>query len=70
MERTAVKSSNVAEVGYDGDVLEVTFRNGSRYRYSGVPREVHDELVSAESVGRYLNQNVKGQYGVERVVED
>ena len=64
MNRTPVTSSNVAAVGYDPNTmtLEVEFRNGAVYQYFDVPETVYHDLVSASSVGRYLNQNIKASY--------
>jgi hypothetical protein len=60
MERTPVKSSNVASVGYDGanKILEVAFRSGGIYQYTGVEPKTHADLMGAESVGRFVNQNI------------
>ena len=63
MQRTAVASSNVAEVGYDADTqtLEVAFRPDRTgvskvYQYSPVAQEAFDDLmVPGESVGRHIN---------------
>ena len=67
MERQAVTSSNVASVGYDAETetLEVEFNNGSVYQYLGVPVIVHAELITASSIGRYLNTFVKGTYAYQ-----
>lgn len=70
MERIPVESSNIADVAHDGENLEVTFRNGSRYRYSGVSAEVFDEFLGSESKGRFLNQVIKGGYSGKRITED
>lgn len=61
MLRMAVASSNLAEVAYDPEamVLEVRFRGGGIYQYINVPRNVYDGLVSAASVGRFFDVNVK-----------
>ena len=69
MDRIAVDSSNVAEVGYDEDamVLEVEFHGGKVYQYHGVPVDVHREMMASGSVGRFLNTRIKGQYRCERV---
>lgn len=59
-----VQSSNIALVGYDSDTqtLYVRFLNGSEYSYADVPQDEYDSLVSAASVGSYLNDNIKGVY--------
>ncbi|RJP47510.1 MAG: KTSC domain-containing protein [Desulfobacteraceae bacterium] len=64
MNRTPVQSSNVASVGYDSDslTLEVEFTNGTVYQYFDVPTLEYENLIIAESVGSYLNQNIKYNY--------
>jgi hypothetical protein len=64
MNRIPVNSSNVASVGYDQNTmtLEVEFTNGSVYQYFDVPEIEYRNLIGAESVGRYLNQNIKANY--------
>ena len=64
MERVAVRSRDLAIVGYEpaAQTLEITFRNGGVYRYSAVPVEVYQSLMSASSHGTYFNQNIKDRY--------
>lgn len=64
MDRIVVTSNNVASVGYDigSMTLEVEFRNGSVYQYFDVPEPVFRELMSAASVGGYLNANIRNSY--------
>lgn len=59
-----VASSNIDAVMYDEDsrTLSVRFRSGSVYSYADVDPQVADELVKAESPGRFFNQNIKGAY--------
>lgn len=61
MKRQPVVSSNLASIGYDAatSTLEVEFRQGGLYRYSGVPGTVHAELMAADSHGKYFDINVK-----------
>lgn len=70
MERTPVKSSDLASVGYDASsrILEIEFSSGSLYEYSGVPSGVYQGLVAAESKGVYFNEIVKkGGYPYTRI---
>ena len=69
MQRAPVISSNVASVGYDPEQqhLEVEFKNGGVYRYTGVPPEAHVALLGADSIGQHLHRHVKGVYDVEKV---
>jgi hypothetical protein len=68
MERVPVDSSNVSEIGYDVDemVLEVEFHGGAVYRYHDVPADVHEELMTSASVGRFIATRIKGVYRCER----
>ncbi len=56
---TPVESSSLAAIGFDGTVNElyVSFRNGTVYRYFQVPSSVHRALLSAPSLGRYLQRD-------------
>ena len=58
MERTPVTSSSLCSVGYDTEssTLEIEFNNGRLYRYSGVPAEEHQGLMSASSQGTYFKR--------------
>lgn len=40
---------------------------GRIYRYAGVRKEQHAELLEADSIGGYLNAEVKGAHEYERV---
>lgn len=65
MKRSRVVSSSVAAVGYDEEsrILEVEFVDGRVYRYVDVPPHVPATMVSGSvSVGRFLNDRVKGRY--------
>jgi hypothetical protein len=69
MEMTNVDSSNVESVGYDEEssTLQVEFKNGGVYQYFDVPEEVFIGLRDADSVGRYLNANIKGIFRYSKV---
>jgi len=69
MNRTSVQSSNVASIGYDPGTLtlEVEFTNGAVYHYFDVPEVEYQNLIGAESVGSYLNQNIKSHYRYARM---
>ncbi len=69
MEMTNVDSRNVESVGYDenSSTLQVEFKNGGMYQYFDVPEDVFIGLRDADSVGRYLNANIKGTYRYSKV---
>lgn len=64
MERQAVTSENLAEIGYDPELetLEVQFRHGGVYQYYNLPSFMHERLLAAESLGRFFNMEIKGHY--------
>ncbi len=69
MERVAVRSRDIAIVGYDTETstLEVAFRIGGVYEYSGVPEEVYRGLLQAPSQGVYFDRRVKHRYPYRKV---
>ena len=69
MDRTAVSSSNIAEIGYDEPTgtLEILFHSGSLYQYFDVPWTVCEELIAASSHGRYFNSNIKGKFRYAKI---
>ena len=68
-EMQSVSSSNIAAVGYDAEnqIVYVQFLNGSTYVYKGVPAHEFENLLTAPSVGSYLNRNYRNIYPYERV---
>lgn len=69
MDRLPVVSSNVAEVGYDPATmtLEVAFHSGSVYQYFDVPESLYHEMLQAESVGRFLHEQIKNSYRYAKI---
>ncbi len=64
MEWTGVSSTSVDAVAYDAATatLYLRFAGGGAYAYFGVPPSVHRELLTADSVGGYVNRVVKPRY--------
>lgn len=62
-----VVSSNVSSVGYDGNDLIVKFNSGSIYRYVNAASHFKN-ILSASSVGKYLNEYIKPIYKCIRLV--
>ncbi len=59
-----VDSSNVSQVAYDEQsmILAVRFIGGGLYSYDGVGEQTFITMANSASVGRYLNQSIKGLY--------
>lgn len=64
-----VESSLIQAVDYKPEerTLEVSFTSGATYRYDNVPQEVYDELLAADSKGRYFRQHIIGSYPTEKL---
>jgi hypothetical protein len=62
------ESSNVARFVYDetSNTLTVEFKNGSMYDYYDVPVPVYESMKNASSKGRFLAQEIKGNYRYAR----
>jgi hypothetical protein len=69
MTRIPVTSSNVDSVGYDigTQTLEVEFKNGYVYQYFDVPETIYQQMINADSAGKFLINNIKGVYRYARV---
>jgi uncharacterized protein len=62
--RTPVNSSAIVSVGYDRDgmMLEIEITGGAVYQYFDVPEPVYREFMSADSLGKYYNTNIRNSY--------
>ena len=56
-----VESSNLAQVGYDDDrsLLLLEFKNGGKFAYPNVERETFDDMMDADSIGKFFFANIK-----------
>ena len=72
VQRTPVQSTSIASVGYDEreHVLEIEFRNGGIYHYSGVTKEFFSQFMSANSKGRFFVLKIRGKFPFARVKEN
>jgi len=69
MLRARVESSTIATVGYDEEqrIMEIVFSDGRVYHYLEVPPERALSLLRAESKGRFLNSEIKPNFGYRAV---
>ncbi len=76
MEFKDINSSNLMKAGYDAEnkTLVVEFKNGSRYRYADVDRDLYDEFEKefdgedGRSAGRFFHREIR-PLPAERVQE-
>jgi hypothetical protein len=69
MQTTALKSTSLAEVGYEREesLLRIQFQSGAIYEYFDVPANVYEDLLHASSAGRFFNENVNGEFDFQRL---
>ena len=69
MHRDPVTSSSLNSVGYDPkrQILEVEFIDGDVYQYFDVPRQTYEEFLQAESMGQFMNWEIKERHRYKRV---
>ena len=64
-----VNSSNLDLVGHDPITSEmiVRFKNGDIYRYENIKESVYKDMISAVSVGKFFNSNIRGKYEFKKI---
>lgn len=68
MKIVKVDSSAVLKIGYDGEALLVQYVGGDWYKHHHVPEAVFEQLCVANSIGHFLNTEIKPKYkDVERL---
>ena len=67
MKRQHVLSSNLKSVGYESNTLEIEFKKSGIYQYYRVPKIVYNNLMTAPSLGKYFNYNIKDKYSYQKV---
>lgn len=62
-----VQSSAIKAIGYDWPkhTLLVEFKSGGFYTYKGVSHSLYRELRTAESIGRFYHNHIKGNFPYE-----
>jgi KTSC domain-containing protein len=66
MDKQRTESSVIGAVGHSR-VLEIQFESGRIYQYYDVPEDVYNEMLSAESKGRYFNSHIRGKYQYQEI---
>ncbi|HEY3147226.1 MAG TPA: KTSC domain-containing protein [Dongiaceae bacterium] len=69
MPKETVGSAAIESVNYDEQKqeLDIELTTGRVYRYFGVPPDVYDALMDAESKGRFYNDHVRDVYLCKRL---
>lgn len=72
IEYTNFTSENINKLFYNEQLqqLIVEYKNGSQYRYDSVTKLEWDQLISAESKGRFINESIKSKPYQKMVLSD
>ena len=65
-----VQSTALEQIAYDpkAHVLRAKFRDSGRtYAYQGVPQELYDGLMFADSLGAYFNSHIRDRFAFEEL---
>ena len=64
-----IDSSAVKRLLYDAETktARVTFPSGHSYEYYNIPEDIMYYWSLADSLGKYFNANIKGQYSYARL---
>jgi hypothetical protein len=62
--RMSLDSTTLTAVAYDDRCgeLQLDFRDGARYAYSGVTPELFRDLLCATSKGSFFNRYIRGRF--------
>jgi len=59
MDMLKVDSSNIEAIGWEDEVLEVKFKKGGLYRYTGVPKLLWNAFKGSESKGKFFHRKIR-----------
>ena len=64
-----IESSNITKADYDTATQEliVEFKNGTKYKYEGVPHASMARFKLSESQGKYFNSEIARQYKYTKI---
>jgi hypothetical protein len=62
--RVILDSTTLAAATYDGSRarMELDFRDGTRYVYSGIAPNLYRDLLCATSKGTFFNRHIRGRF--------
>lgn len=64
-----VRSSNIQQISYDPkeQILTVWFHSGAVYMYSDVPMDLFQEMMKADSIGKFFHSRIRSEFKFQRV---
>lgn len=63
-QHTFDNSKQVKVIRYfdDTQILEIVFIGNKTYQYYNVPETIYEGALTAESIGKYVNEHVKNKF--------
>lgn len=63
-EKTFTDSKTISIIKYDTKtkVLTITYVTNKTYDYANVSSSMWEYMLKAESIGKFVNENIKGHY--------
>jgi molecular chaperone HscB len=62
-------TSAIEDFIYKGQVLKITFQDGSVYEYFGVPKNIYNKLLSSTTLNRFGKRHIFNSYTFRNVVK-
>ncbi|NDP20313.1 MAG: KTSC domain-containing protein [Paludibacter sp.] len=60
--KTITSESGIADFQHKGQLLEITFLDGSTYEYFGVSKNIYTKLINADKQFRFAKRNIMNSY--------
>lgn len=70
MKMHSVTSSNIAAVGHEGRHLRIQFHSGKTHEYEDVPPEIHEQMLKADSVGKFFHAHVRNGFASKEIKDE
>ena len=65
----SVDSSMIEAVAYKDGAVFTRFKNAVVWKYAGVPEDLYDSLVDADSVGKFFNKHIKNSFAASQELD-
>jgi hypothetical protein len=65
-----IDKSGIADFQHKGQVLEVTFTNGTTYEYFGVSKKVYVKLINSDKQVRFAKRNIYNSFPYRKSKKD
>lgn len=67
--KNTIENSNIADFEWKGQILSITFYDGSKYEYFNVPRNEYVKLANADSPARFAKRHIYPKYTYRNVLK-